>query len=242
MGLNDIKFPKFDLSTKRGHSSSLSESKSSTISDVRAPRETPKWMRITGVDIHLASINEQAAELLKTNKHMRIQLNEAQRLRALKERSLDPSEREWIDGTLQDIEDTSREVAIFLEPTRVETETGGGRISLGRRIKWVYRDNQRARDKTNRLLACNTSLIAVLTHLQRVEVGERPISYELPANIPAKFAINSSASLHESNSGMSSSEINNLERVSKWSPSTRSLNHEMQDMLAWQLSKGAHLQ
>ncbi|KAJ5459284.1 hypothetical protein N7530_011228 [Penicillium desertorum] len=102
------------------------------------------------MDLQLTSVNEQTAELLKTTDHVLIQLKEAKRLRQQNEAGLNPGERTWIDSTINDTSNAARGLALIIEPTRIERETGNGRLGLGRQIRWKYRDKQRAQDKRDR--------------------------------------------------------------------------------------------
>jgi hypothetical protein len=191
---------------------------------------------MSGRDFHLSSVNEETAEMLKKTDHTLTQLHEVRRLRQLKAPLLDPGENLWMENTILDVENAARDVAILLEPIRVERETGNGKIGLGRQFRWAYHDNQRARDMTNRLLACHSSLMAVLARLQQLDApGPPPVPvHELGAEMPQKMGLYSSPSLHDSVSGLSE-----LEESSMWvSPIPSSLNHEMNDMLAWRRSKG----
>ncbi|KAJ5909802.1 hypothetical protein N7504_004445 [Penicillium tannophilum] len=174
--------------------------------------------------------------MLKTTDHTLTQLHEARRLRQLKAPLLDPDEILWMENTILDVENAARDVAVLLEPIRVEREIGSGKLSLGRQFRWAYRDNQRARDMTNRLLACHSSLMAVLARLQRLDTpGPTAVPvHELGAEMPYMTGMYSSPSLHDSVSGLSE-----LEESSMWvSPKPSSLNQEMNDMLAWRRSKG----
>lgn len=203
----------------------------------------PGARRALGWDMNLSSANEQTAELLKATNHTLAQLHEAQRLRELKGPLLEASERIWMDQTLEDVANTVREAAILIEPLRVESETRNGRLSLGRQLRWIYRDSQRAKIKRQRLLACHHSLMLVLGHLQRLDVPispiyampESPVVHELGADT---LSTNSTYSLSERQtlrSGLSGPKKDTPEAVGAKSP----LNHEMHDMLAWRQSKGA---
>ncbi|KAJ5623177.1 hypothetical protein N7490_011782 [Penicillium lividum] len=240
MGLMKGEFRVSELYKKKDHEKPSSVVQSSIISDQNSHREKSIWRRIPGRDIHLSSVYEQTAEVLKTKDHSLTQLHEAQRLRQLKGPLLDPSEILWMDNTILDVENAALDVAILLEPTRVERETGNGKLSLGRQFRWVYRDNQRARDMINRLLACHSSLMAVLARLQRIDTPESttvPV-HELEAEMPCKPEINNSPSL-STNLNDSVSCLSELEENGRWnSPRSNTLDHEMNDMLAWRRSKG----
>ncbi|KAJ5698128.1 hypothetical protein N7462_000133 [Penicillium macrosclerotiorum] len=237
MKFTEKKFRFFNLrSKKEGETRSSLDTASSCISTAGSLRETSNWLRGSGKNVQLASVNEQTAELLKTTNHIIHQLHETQRLRGIKDRFLSSRDKTWIDTTVQDVEDAVHDVSILLEPTRVELETGDGRLSLTRQLRWVYRDSQRARDKSHRLLACHSSLIAVLTHLQRLDAPERAAVqevHELGAEVPSKSTIYSCSSVQESVSVLS-------ESGGKWNKSVVALssNNEMHDLLAWRQSRG----
>ncbi|KAK4869337.1 hypothetical protein LT330_006337 [Penicillium expansum] len=192
------------------------------------------------MDRQLTSAKEQTTELLKTTDHVLIQLNEAKRLREVNDPGLNPSEREWIDCIIKDTADAAHEIAVILEPARIERETGNGKLGLGRQLRWLYRDKQRAQDKKNRLLICYQSLMMALNHLQRVSLPKtmtRPgFVHELGAEVP-------STSVDElSNSQRSGSGISGVTDTTKSSMSPASANEELQDMLTWRRSKGAQVQ
>lgn len=236
MGLMNGGLRVSELHKKKNLAQKSSDFQSSIISDQKSQPEKSIWGRIPGRNIHLSSVNEQTVEMLKTTDHTLTQLHEARRLRQLKAPLLDPDEILWMENTILDVENAARDVAVLLEPIRVEREIGSGKLSLGRQFRWAYRDNQRARDMTNRLLACHSSLMAVLARLQRLDTPEStavPV-HELGAEMPYISGMYSSPSLHDSVSGLSE-----LEESSMWvSPKPSSLNHEMNDMLAWRRSKG----
>jgi hypothetical protein len=234
MGIADSRRRLLDLRHKRAESTiSLATTQPSSISDQNSSPESTSWFRVPKKGINLISVNEEIEELLKTQNHMTIQLNETQRLRRLKKPVLDPTEMGWIDSTISDIEEATRDVAIFLEPTRVEKATCNGKLSLGTQIRWAYRDGQRARDKKHRLLAFHSSLMAVLAHLQRLNLPEAITIHELGAETSSKSEIASSPSLQSSGDGLYQSMKNRQETVS-----SVSLNKEISDLLAWRRSKG----
>jgi hypothetical protein len=196
--------------------------------------------RALGRDIRLSSANEQTAELLKTTNHTLAQFHEAQRLRELKGPLLGTSERSWIDQTLEDVADAVREAAILIEPIRVESETRNGRLTLGRQLRWLYRDSQRAKIKSQRLLACHHSLMLVLGHLQRLDIPvspipESPVVHELGADT---LSTNSTRSLSE-RQGPRSGSNGPVKDTQKVVGAKCPLSYEMHDMLAWRQSKGA---
>ena len=231
------------LRHKRAESTvSLADTQPPSISDQSSTPGSASCFRVPKKETSLTSVNEQIDELLKTQSHIITQLTEVQRLRQLKEPVLDPTEMVWIDGTISDIEDATRDVAILLEPTRVEKATSNGKLSLMTQIRWVHRDSQRARDKKHRLLACHSSLMAVLGHLQRVKVPERIAVHELGTELlelgtefSSKSVLSSSLSLQDSVDGFHEPGREGR-RDTK---ATASLNKELYDMLAWRRSKGA---
>lgn len=234
MGIAEGRHRLLGLRHKRAQSTiSLADAQPSSISDQSPTTEATSWFRVPKKEINLSSVNEQIEELLKTQNHILTQLNEVQRLRQLKEHVLDPTEMGWIDGTISDVEDATRDVAILLEPTRVERATSNGKLSLRTQIRWVHRDSQRARDKKHRLLACHSSLMAVLTHLQRVHIPEAIAVHELRAEMSSKSVLSSSLSLQDSVDGFYEPR-----EMRQDTAASGSINQEMYDMLAWRRSKG----
>ncbi|KAE8422764.1 hypothetical protein BDV36DRAFT_194482 [Aspergillus pseudocaelatus] len=138
-----------------------------------------------------SSATEQVAELLKITKHIRTQLQEAQRLRKLKAPLLDSAEETWINSTISDVTEAAHDIAVLLEPTRIEQEISNGRISLRRQLRWKYRDGQRTMNKCQRLLACHRSLIGVLSYLQQVDhsLSTPRRTYELDAGISSSVSL-----------------------------------------------------
>ncbi|KAJ5575407.1 hypothetical protein N7450_009306 [Penicillium hetheringtonii] len=175
---------------------------------------------VTG-DFQLASVIEELSELQKTHKHVLVQLREVERLRLLKDFALDASEKTWIDGTINDIQDAARDVALLLEPTRVQKETGNGRLSIGSQLRWKYHDSKRARDRKDRMIACHNSLMSVLNHLQRVEAPQHGRS--VPDFSRSRIRADSVANFEDTRSV----EI----------PDIRT--QELNDLLAWRRSKGS---
>lgn len=196
------------------------------------------------------SANEETTELLKTTYHMRTQLHETQRQRQLKGHVLNTAERDWADATIEDIAGAVREVSALLEPTRVEQEVrkskgGSGRLGLGRHLRWAWRDGQRARDRSRRLLACHQSLMNVLGFLQRLEpVRACAAVHELGADLPSLCSSGQSerqrggsvSTGHGPGSGSGPVD----EEAMAMGP--ESLGYEMYDMLSWRQSKGASVQ
>lgn len=190
---------------------------------------------VTG-DFQLASVIEELSELQKTHKHVLVQLREVERLRLLKDFALDASEKTWIDGTINDIQDAARDVALLLEPTRVQKETGNGRLSIGSQLRWKYHDSKRARDRKDRMIACHNSLMSVLNHLQRVEAPNTVARHELGVELPHKGSFYSVPDF--SRSRIRADSVANFEDTrSVEIPDIRT--QELNDLLAWRRSKGS---
>lgn len=187
-------------------------------------------------DFQLASVIDELSELQKTHKHVLVQLHEAKRLRLLKDSVLDTNEISWIDGTINDIEDATRDVAILLEPTRVQKETRNGRLSISSQLRWKYHDSKRARDKKERMVACHSSLMSVLSHLQRLGTPNTIARHELRAELPHKESFYSVQDFSrtrpraESDAGFEDTRSVEI-------PNVRT--QEMNDLLAWRRSKGS---
>jgi hypothetical protein len=112
----------------------------------------------------LQAANDQIADLLSTTLHVSRNVSEARRLRRLKENLLDVAERAWIDAVIVDNESALREIAILIEPSRVDMTTKK-RIDLKHRATWVFRDGPKVRDKHSRLNIAHQTLGTVLAAL-----------------------------------------------------------------------------
>ena len=121
-------------------------------------------IRLFEVTYQLKAVDEQAADLLSTTKHVDRNVNEARRLRRLKAKLLTTGESTWIDGVIEDTDRALRGVAKLVEPARVDQSTKNS-INFGHRVMWVFRDNPQVRDKHQRLSMCHQSLTAVISCL-----------------------------------------------------------------------------
>ena len=121
-------------------------------------------IRLFEVTYQLKAVDEQAADLLSTTKHVDRNLNEARRLRRLKAKLLTTGESTWMDGIIDDTDRALRGVANLVEPARVDQSTKNS-INFGHRVMWVFRDNPQVRDKHQRLSMCHQSLTAVISCL-----------------------------------------------------------------------------
>ncbi|KAJ9485236.1 hypothetical protein VN97_g8123 [Penicillium thymicola] len=236
MGMTEVRSRLFNF-RNQGSNSNV---QLTSLSEQVTLKDAPEALRDSRMDLQLASVNEQTAELLKTTNHVFIQLNEAKRLRELNDPGLNLSEQEWIDCIIKDTADAAHEIALILEPARIERETGNGKLGLGRQLRWLYRDKQRAQDKKNRLLICYQSLMMVLSHLQRVTLPKtmtRPgFVHELGAEVPS-MSMGDLSNRQRSGSGTSG-----ITDETKNSMSPASPNDELQDMLTWRRSKGVQVQ
>ena len=235
------------------------------------PSYEPQIPRGPRTDVKMTSVNEQTAELFKTTNHVLVQIAETKRLRDLKAARLAPSERQWIDSTIEDTASAAHEVSIFLEPTRVEQQTSSGRLSLSRQLKWKYRDNQRAQEKKNHLLVCHNSLMTVLAHLQRLNhlettTSSSSVTHELVGNLNELdiTSTTSASSIHELG-GTTPTQMNKFDKFDPFDAGHRQrsdseftkfsdekIEHkapvnltfqgtELNDLFAWRRSKGTAL-
>ncbi|KAI9037069.1 uncharacterized protein KD926_000855 [Aspergillus affinis] len=138
-----------------------------------------------------SSATEQAAQHLRTTNRIRTELEEVRRLRRLHDPSLNTDEADKIDRTIADTAEAIYEVAVLLEPTRIEQEVRGGKLSLGSQLRWKYRDSQQVIHKLILLLQCYQDLIPVLSDLRRVNVSQQlpPRRFELEAGVPPSVSL-----------------------------------------------------
>lgn len=125
--------------------------------------------RILEVTYQLKAVGQQVADLLSTTQHVDTNLNEARRLRRVKNPLMNNGERTWIDAVIDDTEKALRAVQQLIEPARVDTTTKHA-INFGHKVLWVFRDNPQVRDKHARLGMCHQSLTTVIGCLYSKDV------------------------------------------------------------------------
>lgn len=242
MGFAETRSNIFNLRGKK----SSTEAQPTSITEQEGTKRasiSQRWSERTGKDAPLTASDEQTTEILKTARHVLVQVQEAQRLRALKKGLLEPSESTWIDSTIEDTAAAAMEVIVFLEPFRIEKQTNNGKLSLTTQLRWVYRENQRVQEKKNRLSMCHNSLMPVLFHLQRLQAPEP--SFPLRGS-PTVFELESQVTLAEDARDLahhrrppSSYQEPRGEAIRVPTvPTKRGQSQEMLDLLAWRHSKG----
>ena len=126
-------------------------------------------IRLFEVTYQLKSVDEQAADLLATTKHVDRNLNEARRLRRTKASLLSTSEKTWMDDTIDDTDQALRGIARLVEKARVDQSTKKS-INFGHRVLWTFRDGPQVQYKHQRLSICSQSLTTVIQCLYSKDV------------------------------------------------------------------------
>ncbi|MCJ1457162.1 hypothetical protein MMC28_007529 [Mycoblastus sanguinarius] len=126
-------------------------------------------IKIFEITYQLKAVDEQTCDLLSTTRHVILNVNEARRLRRLKDALLNSGERAWMDGVIEDTENALSAIAQLIEPARVDKTTKQG-INLGHKFMWVFRDSPKVRDKHARLHMCHQSLTTVISSLYSKDV------------------------------------------------------------------------
>ncbi|KAH8694874.1 hypothetical protein BGW36DRAFT_398241 [Talaromyces proteolyticus] len=193
-------------------------------------------------------------------RHAFTQVREAQRLRQLKNVELlenaDFKVRNWVDSTIKDAEEATRDMAALIEPARVDQETRGeGGSHLGKRMLWALRNNtQRVEKKRSYLLLCLGSLAPVISYLHQLTYSEYPVDADddqarpsLPTNFDEISQVNigrhraGSKNFSSSISLVLPSEVESLvsaeEMPRKGTQESVAINQEVSEMLSWRRSK-----
>ncbi|KAL8740300.1 MAG: hypothetical protein Q9190_006983 [Brigantiaea leucoxantha] len=121
-------------------------------------------IKILDLTYQLKAVDEQTADLLNTTAHVNTNVNEARRLRRLKDGLIGNDERIWMDRVIDDTEKALRDVAQLIEPARVDKETKQS-VNTWNRFLWVFRDSPKVRDKHGRLHMCHQTLTTVIASL-----------------------------------------------------------------------------
>ncbi|KAL4789620.1 hypothetical protein BDV19DRAFT_373778 [Aspergillus venezuelensis] len=110
--------------------------------------------------------NNPTTSLLSLTAHIQTQTTQARHLFTQTPHLHSATEKQWIESTIADTEDATRDVLRLTESFRIEEEVNQGRVSKKSQLRWIVRDSRRAKEKRERLVMCHTSLMAVLGRLQ----------------------------------------------------------------------------
>ncbi|KAJ5726654.1 uncharacterized protein N7483_008011 [Penicillium malachiteum] len=204
--------------------------------------------RLSTRDLQLTSSNDHSSEHQKTHTQILDQLRGAKRLRLLKAPFLQPSEKTWIDGVLEDVTNVIRDV-------EVQRGMGNASLSIPSESRWRNRyDHEQAKEEIQRMAACHSTLSGVLNHLEHLETPKPTMVHEMGINdvtliheMPAyedvilkpKLGIDSGLEVYPPPKGPihSTRDSSGLEVASTVELS--SFSQEMSDMLAWRRNKGS---
>ncbi|KAL4976092.1 hypothetical protein BDW66DRAFT_166818 [Aspergillus desertorum] len=165
--------------TKRASSHTISE----TLDRIHSSSSQTKSRLSLAVPNMLASLAHSAApvtpnnpttSLLTLNRHIETQSAQARHLFTQKSHFLSQIEREWIESTISDTEDATRDVLKLTEAFRVDQEVNNGRVGLKSQLRWLVRDSRRAKEERERLMLCHASLMEVLSSLQSIHSPNDP--------------------------------------------------------------------
>ncbi|KAJ5738039.1 hypothetical protein N7493_001194 [Penicillium malachiteum] len=206
--------------------------------------------RLSTRDLQLTPSHDYSSELQKTHTHILDQLSEARRLRQLKDRFLQPSEKTWIDGVLGDVTNVIRDV-------EGQRRAGNASLSIPNELRWRNRYDEQAKEEMQRMTACQSTLSGVLNHLEHLEtpkptmvhemgINDVTLIHEMPAHeeviLKPKLAIENGLEVYPASKEPPLYSIrasSGLQVASTVDLNSNSLSQEMSDMLAWRRSKGS---
>ncbi|KAL2829396.1 hypothetical protein BDW59DRAFT_178385 [Aspergillus cavernicola] len=110
--------------------------------------------------------NNPTTPLLGLTTHIQTQSTQARHLFTQTSHLLSPTDRNWIESTISDTENATREILILTESFRVDQGANDGRVGIKSQLRWLVRDSRRAKEKRERLVLCHASLMGVLGRLQ----------------------------------------------------------------------------
>lgn len=122
-------------------------------------------LRIASGVYELKAVGEQTRDLLDSTEHVSNSLQVARTIRRQKSIHLDLAEKKWIDDVLVNTEKTLNNVAVLIEPARVDMQTKFGRIGLFNRGLFVFRDSPKVATNLARLNLASQSLNAAMNIL-----------------------------------------------------------------------------
>jgi len=173
---------------------------------------TSLTIRLSEYTFSLATVDSETKDLLKMIEHVDTQLKEARRAYELKSSLVSAGERQWIEHTIKDAEDSVRDLALVLESCRVDHQTNKGRVRIKNRFAWVVWDRNKVHEKQRLMNMCHSTLLTVVNFLH----SKAPVI--LPSDNPRI--------------GTSGHEVPRADTEGENPPT-----YEMSQMLAWRRSK-----
>lgn len=136
-----------------------------TISGAAVSSVFTATLRISQIAYELKAVGEQTRDLLDSTNHIQITMQTVRTLRRQKSMHLEKTEKDWIDNVLINTEKTLSNVAMLIEPARVDMQTKFGSVGLLRRGMFVFRDSPKVATNLSRLGLASQSLNTVMNIL-----------------------------------------------------------------------------
>jgi hypothetical protein len=136
-----------------------------TISGAAVSSVFTATLRISQIAYELKAVGEQTRDLLDSTNHVEMTMQAVRTLRRQKSMHLEKTEKIWIDNVLANTEKTLNNVAMLIEPARVDMQTKFGSIGLLRRGMFVFRDSPKVATNLSRLGLASQSLNTVMNIL-----------------------------------------------------------------------------
>ena len=133
--------------------------------------------KIIAIFYQLYAADERIGDLLKTIRHITLNVENVRGLRRLNASHLSTRDLAWIDALISDTADSLGGLATLVERARVDKETRES-ISWWNRGRWVAYFGPKVKEKYLKLTMCHQSLLSVFPFLFNNHSGLAPVLEE----------------------------------------------------------------
>ncbi|KAH0538390.1 hypothetical protein GP486_008779, partial [Trichoglossum hirsutum] len=120
----------------------------------------------------LRNTSHEATDYLNLAELVQRDVNEAIRLRNAHAHTLDVHSLDRIDTVIHSTKTALASVAALVEAVRLELKERG-KVGMGNKLAWVFRDSREVQTKHVYLSGCHQSLLSILAELKLVAERER---------------------------------------------------------------------
>jgi hypothetical protein len=132
-------------------------------------------IKIIEFSFRLNNVANETSDFVNIVAAIETDLNEAIRLRNVHCYSLDTHSLSRIDTVIDNTKSAISGVATLVEDPRVDVRERG-RVGMGNKLTWAFRDSQEMKTKQAYLATCHQSLLSIITELKGQGGGERSVA------------------------------------------------------------------
>ena len=132
----------------------------------------------------LVEVDEQTKDILKTTRHVTLNLRNVRHLRLINADRLSVRDLAWIDGIINDTQDALGGLARLVERARVEKDNRSY-IGFRNRVRWVAHYRPKVEDKHAKLIMCHQSLMSVFPFVFESKSGLTSVAEDTRESVKA---------------------------------------------------------